>query len=49
VTDRTSRPSVSRAQAPGLTALVGLILALTLVPLPIIVWALATILARAAW
>lgn len=43
------RPVASRVQLPGLTAIVGLILVLTLVPLPIVFWALATILARQAW
>ena len=42
-------PSAPRGQSPGLTLIVGLILVLTLVPLPIIAWALATILAQRAW
>ncbi len=42
-------PTTSRGSSSGLTTAVGVILIVSLVPIPIILWAIATILAAKAW
>ena len=42
-------PPSSKGLPSSMSAVLGWIALLTLVPLPIVVWAAATILARAAW